>query len=282
MAAIHETAYPRIKPNLSHKELREIFTPREEEISLLNSKTKISLVVPRLGFMLLLKFYQWLGRPINLQKIDPLIKKYVAEILGINCTIDLCCYSKLTRHRHMKIIREYLQVNDDKISRRQSMKKAALNAATTKENLADIINCVIEELIKFKFELPSFRRLLRLARAARSIVNNDNYEKIFNGLTDEQKILIDTMIGLIKTDDENTLTWLMLKLEPKKPTTNNIKGYVQYVNKLKDIRQRVNINLDFIAPARIEQLRDEAIIADMDDMKEMRPVKRYALAAIFI
>jgi hypothetical protein len=71
MAAIHATAYPSIKPNLSHKELREIFTPREEEILLLNTKTKISLVVPRLGFMLLLKYYQWLGRPINLPKLTP-------------------------------------------------------------------------------------------------------------------------------------------------------------------------------------------------------------------
>ena len=40
MAAIHETAYPRIKPNLSHKELKEIFTPTEEELILLKLKNK--------------------------------------------------------------------------------------------------------------------------------------------------------------------------------------------------------------------------------------------------
>jgi hypothetical protein len=49
---------------------------------------------------------------------------------------------------------------------------------------------------------------------------------------------------------EDIFTWLMLKLEPKKPTTNNIKSYTQYVNKLKAIRQQVNINLDFIAQIR--------------------------------
>ena len=32
MAAIHETAYPRIKPHLSHKELQEIFMPSPEAI----------------------------------------------------------------------------------------------------------------------------------------------------------------------------------------------------------------------------------------------------------
>jgi TnpA family transposase len=283
MAAIHETAYPRIKPNLSHKELKEIFTPTEEELILLDSKTKKTLPAPRLGFIITLKYYQYLGRLISVQKIDTAIKKFISDKLGIDSNIDLTGYDTSARKRHIKIIREYIQINPDKKSRRQSMKKAALNAAATKENLADIINCVIDELIKSKFELPSFRRLLRLARAARSVVNNDNYRKIYNELTDEQTKLIDTMIGLIKPDDDaNTLTWKMLKLEPKKPTTNNIKGYIQYVNKLKDIRQRININVDFIAPARIEQLRDEAIIADMDDMKEMRPVKRYALATILI
>ena len=70
MAAIHETAYPRIKPSLTHKELNEIFTPKEEELALLNSKTKKTLPVPRLGFMIMLKCYQYLGRPIKVQKIE--------------------------------------------------------------------------------------------------------------------------------------------------------------------------------------------------------------------
>ncbi len=43
MPAIHETAYPRIKPNLSPKELKELFTPTEEELFLLDSKTKKTL-----------------------------------------------------------------------------------------------------------------------------------------------------------------------------------------------------------------------------------------------
>jgi hypothetical protein len=64
--------------------------------------------------------------------------------------------------------------------------------------------------------------------------------------------------------------------------TNNIKGFVQYVNKMRALRQKININLDFIAPARIERLRDEAMTADMDDMKAMRPVKHYSLVTIYI
>jgi len=284
MAAIHETAYPRIKPNLSYKEQKEIFTPTAEELFLLNSKTKNTLPISRLGFMITLKCYQYLGRPINALKLDASIRKYIAEKIEVDQATDLNNYSKLTRHRHIKIIREFLKINPDKKERRKIMKVAALDAATTKENLADIINCVIDEFIKSSFELPAFQKLVRLARAARTVVNNDNYGKIFNSLSEDQKKLIDTIVGLVKPEevDDEMLSWQMLKLEPKKPTTNNIKGFVQYVNKMRALRQKSNINLDFIAPARIEQLRDEAMTADMDDMKAMRPVKRYSLATIFI
>ncbi len=284
MAAIHETAYPRIKPNLTYKELKEIFAPNEEELILLDSRTKKSLPIPRLGFMITLKCYQYLGKPITAEKVDKSIKKYIAAVIGVDSNLDLRNYNKKTRKRHIKIIREYLNLNANKHERRKIMKQMALNAATTKENLADIINAVIDELIKSKFELPSFKKLVRLTRAARTVVNNDNYMEIVSKLTDEQKQLIDAMIGLIVIEEKNGdhLSWFALKQEPKKPTTNNIKQYVNYVNRLKSIRQKVNFDLNFITPARLEQLRDEAMIADIDDMKRMRPIKRYALATILI
>ena len=40
MAAIHETAYPRIKPVFTQKELIEVFKPNDTELLLLDTKTK--------------------------------------------------------------------------------------------------------------------------------------------------------------------------------------------------------------------------------------------------
>jgi len=284
MAAIHETAYPRIKPNLTYKELKEIFAPTEEELILLDSRTKKTLPIPRLGFMVTLKCYQYLGKPVKVDKIDESIKRYIAAVIGVDQKIDLLNYNQKTRKRHIKIIREYLKLNANKNERRKVIKITALDAATTKENLADIINAVIDELIKSRFELPSFKRLVRLARAARTVVNNNNYFEIVRQLTDEQNKLIDTMVGLIEAEDidDDRLTWPAIKQEPKKPTTNNIKEFANHVNRLKSLRQKINFDLSFIAPARLEQLRDEAMIADIDDMKRMRPIKRYGLATILI
>ncbi len=149
MTAIHETAYPRIKPCFSYSELQEIFTPSEEELKLLNSKTKKTSSLTRLGFILTLKCYQYLGRPIQLKKIEESVKKFVSNKLGIETEVDLNRYDSSARKRHIKLIREYLQIKADKKMQRKTMKAAALNAAETKENLADIINSIIDELIKY-------------------------------------------------------------------------------------------------------------------------------------
>ena len=147
MASIHETAYPRIKPVFTTKELVEIFKPSDSELLLLDSNTKKANIISRLGFMLLLKHYQYLGRPIKIKDIEPNIKKYVAEQLNISNSLELKTYSKSTRKRHIQIIRGYLNINSYNNDRRQIMKAAALKAATTKENLADIINCMIEAIM---------------------------------------------------------------------------------------------------------------------------------------
>lgn len=284
MAAIYETAYPRLKSHFSYQELTENFTPTAEERSLLDLNTKKTLPIIRLSFMVTLKCYQCLGRPIKLGKVGSQIITYVAMQLGVDPTVDLTSYNKLTRHRHIKTIREYLKINADHNERRKIMKAAALEAATKKENLADIINIVIEELVKNNFELPGFHKMVKLARAARVVVNNHNFSEICNKLSIEQKKLIDIMLELEKPDEPNGeyLSWIDLKQEPKKPTHKNIKAFVNYVNQLKSLWQKINIDLSFIPYARLEQLRDEAMIANLDDMRRMKATKRYALVVILV
>ena len=196
MAAIHEIAYPRLKSHWSQKELNALFSPSDNEIQWLNSNTKHTLPVSRLGCLILFKCYQCLGYPISLKEVDPIIKKHIAQAIQIDPNINLDeGYSRMTRNRHIKNIREYLDISADTMSRLKVMKKAAMEAATTKENLADIINCIIEELIRLRFELPSFYKLVRLARATRTITNNRHYEKINQTLSQDKKNLIDKIIG---------------------------------------------------------------------------------------
>ena len=284
MAAIHETAYPRLKSHWTQKELNTLFSPTDTEIQWLNSNTKHTLPVSRLGCLMLFKCYQCLGYPIAFKEVDPIIKKHIARAIQVDPNINLDeGYSRMTRNRHLKNIREYLKISADTVSRRKVMKQAAMAAATTKENLADIINCIIEELIRLRFELPSFYKLVRLARATRTVTNNRHYEKINQALSQDQKSLIDKIIGKKECGAAETIPhWRDLKYESKKPTTKKVRLFLNSVEQLQQLHQQLYIDVSEMKPARLESLRDEAISMDAAYLKKLRPIKRYALVTVFI
>src|SRR3546814_7640946 len=66
--------------------------------------------------------------------------------------------------------------------------QVAREAASTKQELEDIINVLIEELVRQKFELPGFTQLVRAARAARNAVNTAIFKSITEQLSAEQQI----------------------------------------------------------------------------------------------
>jgi TnpA family transposase len=281
MPAIHETAYPRFKPYFNAKELEEVFQLTADEIDFLNTKTKLTNPVTRLGFALQLKCYQYLGRPIQVNKIDMAIKHYVAQQLDILSDVSLTSYPYATFTRHKNSVRQHLNINIDNIDRRKLMKTIALEAAETKEDLADIINCVIEELIVHHFELPAFQNLVRLARAARTVKHYGHYRQINQALSDEQKQWIDEMLA--SSDEvEKSWTWKTIKQEPKGPTPKNMKEYIDHVDRLKKIRQQFQLDINFILPARLEHLRDEAMVLDQSVVRSLEKLKRYALVVILI
>jgi hypothetical protein len=46
MTAIHETAYPRIRSNLTDKELRELYTPTTDDLAFIHDATKSVVTCP--------------------------------------------------------------------------------------------------------------------------------------------------------------------------------------------------------------------------------------------
>jgi hypothetical protein len=55
MTAIHETAYPRIRSNLTDKELQELYTPTADDLVFIRDATKSA--VAALGLAILLKTF---------------------------------------------------------------------------------------------------------------------------------------------------------------------------------------------------------------------------------
>ena len=77
MTAIHETAYPRIRSNLSDQELSELYTPTPDDMALVRRVTQSS--VTALGLVILLKAFQRLGYFPRFDDLPPRLIGYIAQ-----------------------------------------------------------------------------------------------------------------------------------------------------------------------------------------------------------
>lgn len=181
MSSIHETAYLRFKPDLSQRELEDIYTPTDEEHRLSRRLTRTAPA--RLYVMVLLKSVQRLGYFPMLVDVPSAILSFLTKAIGsrsIPLRIVQSEEKSNARQRFMEAIRAYQEIKPVNRETEVAIQRAATQAAQTKQELADIINVVIEELIRQRFELPAFSRLNRTAQRVRNQVN----ERYFRSLTD--------------------------------------------------------------------------------------------------
>ena len=169
MTAIERTAYPRFKRSLTAKDLAEVYTPTPGEHFLALRSTKGS--VAELGFLVLLKTYQRLGRFIPLGEVPAPIIEHIAKLIDPHLDVsDLDDYdSSGTRQRHIPLMRAVQKLKPYGPTARTCLLKAMVQAARTKEDLADLINVALEELAREYFELPPFATLDKAAHHVRAI-----------------------------------------------------------------------------------------------------------------
>ncbi len=166
MSSVHETAYPRFKPNLTDQELAGIYTPSLEELKFIHERVHSS--VDQLSLLVLLKTGQRLGYFIPPSEVPSDITVYIAARAQLE-NIDKGKLCKLeqtgARHRLRDLARSYLDIKAFDEDCKALVVCIAEKVAETKQELADIINVVIEELVRQRVELPGFSTLQRVARS---------------------------------------------------------------------------------------------------------------------
>src|SRR5919201_962330 len=80
-ARLQDTAYPRLKSVLTARDLAAVYTPTPEELQLARRTAKGPAA--QLGFLVLLKLFQRLGRPVPLSDAPRAMVEHVARTLGI-------------------------------------------------------------------------------------------------------------------------------------------------------------------------------------------------------
>ncbi len=161
MSGVHETAYPRFKPTLTERELTEIYTPSEGEVDCARRHARQSMDF--LMLLVLLKTGQRLGYFVNFSDVPIGIVAHIAKCVGVG-NVSKKKIHHLSRagsaQRLRDLARDYLDLKAFSTDCERLVSHISEDAAQAKQELADIINVVIEELVRQRFELPGFSTLL--------------------------------------------------------------------------------------------------------------------------
>jgi hypothetical protein len=94
-----------------------------------------------------------------------------------------------TRRRHLVVIRDYPGAQPY----RSAARHALAEAAGTKYELEDLINVAIEQLVRQHFELPALDSINRATRRVRATLTRALYQHVFNALSEDDLVRIDTL-----------------------------------------------------------------------------------------
>lgn len=230
MPVIADTVYPRLPASPGPSEL-EAFTPEPAELAFARQRTRRP--GPRLALLVLLKTFQHLGRMTRLADVPAGIVHHVARGAGLaSHTGEIAAYGDTTyRVRLAALVRGYVGVASYDGEARTIAARACMEAARTRDDLADIVNAGIEELLRQRRELPAFGALLRLACTARALVNRGYHRRVAAALapgTRERLLaLLVVPAGALRSG------WDQAKADPPRPSPQRMREHLAHLGWLR-------------------------------------------------
>lgn len=278
MSSVNETAYPQLKAEFTLKELRDIYTPSPAEQGFVFSQYRQAPT--RACLLVQLKIVQRLGYFMPLRQLPRPVIEHVCECAGLRppTAAALTTYDRSgSKSLHQQRLRNYLNIRQMDAAAWRWLGDVAHKAAATKQELPDIINVLIEELVRQRYELPGFTRLSKLAAQARVTVNEQIYQQVMRRLTPDT---IQRLEPLLQSGASGS-RWDDLKREPKRPTVREVASFLKHIAWLQELAQGLPAVNDIAATKRA-QLTLEARALDKAEMRALRPEKRYTLEVLLL
>jgi Domain of unknown function (DUF4158) len=279
MPGVSDTAYPRLKPNPSAKELDEVYTPDLFEGTWVEQRTREP--VPRVGLLVLLKTFQRLGYFVMLEEVPKPILRHIAQCAGFDVVPDgLAAYdASSVRRRHMALVRDYVGVSSWSEAAQTVMTGACREAARTRDDLTDIINVALEDLVRQRYELPAFNTVLRAARAARTEINQGYHTQIRERLSESALAMLKALLA--RPAEGTQSSWDRLKNEPKQATTQRTRDFLEHLEWLRKYALPATVFTD-IPDIKVKQFAAEARSLDLSSILDCTDAKRLTLTAALV
>lgn len=129
-----------------------------------------------------LKVLQRLGYFAMMVDVPEVIVRHICKRMRIPAFSPdaLKTYDKSgSKSIHQRLLREYVGLRVLGADGQAWLEEQAVKAAQTKQELADTINVLLEELLHHRYELPDFVTLSRAAARARTKVNDEIQRRIW-------------------------------------------------------------------------------------------------------
>ncbi|PFF33703.1 Tn3 family transposase [Bacillus cereus] len=277
MASIERTAYPRFKRSLTKKELQRIYTLTLEDTQFIHSIARGPENL--LAAAVLLKSFQKLGYFPKTHNIPKGTIEHIRNSLNLSPDTSLDFKPSRTTQRHQQEIRKYFNVTPNGKETRPIIINILTEAAKVKDHPPDLINIAIEELVKSRCELPSFRVLDELTGKIRRAVNHELFQLVFSRLSSEQIHSFNEL--LIRSTNQHYSDYNRFKTLPKKPTLKNLRDHIDYFIWLQSYGDMTPF-LEGIAPSKIKYYAAEAKSLDAAELKDYSEPKRITLLICLI
>lgn len=277
MASLERTAYPTLSKTYSKAELQRDFSFSDDEIKWVRSKSKAPF---HLNLAVLLKTFQVLRYFPDITDVPDQLVAFIRGELGQRSKVKFAEYKWFQQYRHMNAIRARLGVTafygSDAI---EVAERHAKEMSFVLDQRADIINSVIEELIRQDYELPAYSTLNDLAER----IHTESQEAIFNLVVTRTPIevihklkeLLDTDFGRRQSD------FNALKQAPKKPSRKHLEVLIDHLAWLESFGDLEAI-FDGIVDAKIRHFAAQAAASDVSELKDCSLPKRYTLMLALI
>ena len=209
---------------MSQSELQSVYTPTPEDIAYVRQQRRRKL--DQLALLVHIKLTQRLGYFLKSPDIPNKIISHISEQMKMRSAPRkyLSRFDRGgSRTRLKALVRRYLDIklieSNDKTT--LLLHKLSSEASEKKHEIADIINIVIEGLVKQRYELPGFSTLVKYAKSAKKQVNDAYFKQTHRKLNHELTAELDRMLN----SSGSKTRWDSIKREVKKPTNKEVKSY---------------------------------------------------------
>jgi hypothetical protein len=279
MIAIHETIYPILPAELGAAELKAAFTPTPAENRFVRRQSRQDSTAVLI--MVQLKLPQRLGYFPMLSDVPPIIIDHIRSALRVR-SLPRTTVSRYdlsgTRARHQKLLRTHVDIRQLDAAASEGLAALAFETAKTKVELPDIVNVLIEELIRRRYELPPLAMLQRIAAQARNEINETIY-CAFSDALDESLIARIEALFVVNSGKSG---WDDLKREPKRPAARAVASFLKHIQGLRKLADGLPAAPAILSVSKRTQLVIEARALDVAEFRSLKANKRYALAVLFI